>query len=72
MKQKRKKRASQILLFIAGMVTTIVGFIIIPTFIDQFGKKLYKASLKSEEIDFDSMGPEIVRKSATESQEGKA
>lgn len=72
MEQKGKRADRKMLWFIAGVATTIAGFIVIPPLISQYGGKLYKASLKSEVIDFDSMGPEIVKKSATESQEGKA
>ena len=44
----------------------VVGFMVIPPLIDKWSKKVYKASLKNEEIDFDDMGPEIVPKDEEE------
>ncbi|MGT2828478.1 hypothetical protein AB6M97_07155 [Streptococcus hillyeri] len=46
--------------FVAGSALTLAGFIAIPTLIQKYGNKVYKDSLKNDEIDFDEMGPEIV------------
>ena len=39
-----------------------VGFIVVPPLLRKNSNKLYKASNKNEEIDFDNLGPEIVNK----------
>lgn len=50
--------------WITGAVAvTIIGVIVIPPLIKKYGNKIYKSSLKNDDpIDFDSMGPEIVKK----------
>ena len=50
------------LIIISGVILTVVGFIIIPPLMKKYSNKLYKSRIKSEDIDFDSMGPEIVKK----------
>ena len=50
------------LIIIGGVILTVVGFIIIPPLMKKYSNKLYKSRIKSEDIDFDSMGPEIVKK----------
>jgi len=57
---REKRSAEKILMFLAFVVLTVVGFIVIPPIIDRIASKVYKASLKKEEIDFDDMGPEII------------
>ncbi len=53
--------------FIIGItVVTVIGFLMIPPFMKKYSNKLYKASLKKEYIDFEKMGPEIVKKNDTE------
>lgn len=61
MKEKKKNSAyvRMIWLFV-GMVLTVVGFMCIPQLIKKYGNKLYKKSLKTDDIDFENMGPEIV------------
>lgn len=68
MKNNRKKTGHKKLLIVVGAALTVIGFIMIPSRIDKYGNKLYKASLKTEEIDFDNMGPEIVKKETIDSQ----
>lgn len=41
---------------------TVIGFLVIPPLMKKYSNKLYKSSLKKDEIDFDKMGPEIVKK----------
>lgn len=43
----------------------VIGFLVIPPLIKKYGNKLYKSSLKKDEIDFENMGPEIVKKEET-------
>lgn len=59
---KKKSNLEKILMFVAVTSLTVVGFIVIPPLIDKYANKVYKASLKKEEIDFDDMGPEIIPK----------
>ena len=58
----QKSTMKKILMFLGAAALMVVGFIVIPPFIDKCANKLYKASLKKEEIDFDDMGPEIILK----------
>ncbi|MBR0399806.1 MAG: hypothetical protein IJH95_03190 [Mogibacterium sp.] len=41
---------------------TVIGFLVIPPLMKKYSNKLYKSSLKKDDIDFDKMGPEIVKK----------
>ena len=52
--------------WIIGVVAvTIIGVLVIPPLMKKYSNKLYKSSLKKENIDFDKMGPEIVKKEET-------
>lgn len=56
-------KANKILWRIIGLTTiTVVGLIIIPPLMKQYGNKLYKKSIEYDKFDFDNLGPEIVRK----------
>lgn len=57
---KKKSTTEKILIFLGAATFMVVGFIVIPPLIDKCAKKVYKTSLKNEEIDFDDMGPEIL------------
>ena len=59
-KQKKNDRCVKVGLFAAGVALTVAGFIVVPPLIKKYGNKAYKKSLSTEDIDFDSMGPEIV------------
>lgn len=59
-KEDKKCKTSKVLMLVGGVALTVAGFIVIPPLIDKYSNKMYKASLKNEEIDFDNMGPEIV------------
>lgn len=41
---------------------TVVGILVIPPLMKKYGNKLYKYSLKKDTIDYENMGPEIVKK----------
>ena len=58
----QKSTVKKILMFLGAAALTVVGFIVIPPLINKCANKVYKASLKNEEIDFDNMGPEIIPK----------
>ena len=57
---KKKSSTAKLLTFVVVTALTIIGFIVIPPLIDKYANKVYKASLKKEEIDFSDMGPEII------------
>lgn len=63
---KKKSTTEKILILLGATALMVVGFMVIPPLIDKLSKKVYKASLKNEEIDFDDMGPEIVPKDEEE------
>lgn len=47
---------------IIGIATvTVIGFLVIPPLMKKYGNKLYKSSLKKDKVDFENMGPEIVK-----------
>ena len=46
-----------------GAALTTVGFVVIPPILNRISRKAYKASVDTSDIDFDDMGPEIVKKS---------
>lgn len=53
--------------WLIGIVAvTLIGFLVIPTLMNKIGNKLYKASLKNDEIDFENMEPKIVKKKKKE------
>lgn len=57
---KKKSTAEKILLFLGAATLMVAGFTVIPQLIEKCAKKVYKVSLKNEEIDFDDMGPQII------------
>lgn len=52
----------KVFIIIGGIILTVIGFMIIPPLMKKYSNKLYKSNIKSGEIDFESMGPEIVKK----------
>lgn len=69
MEESKKKKATKVLYFVGGAVLTAVGFIVIPPLIKKYSNKVYKASVANEDIDIDSMGPEIVKKETIPEEE---
>lgn len=47
---------------IGTVAVTTVGFLVIPPLMKKYSNKLYKFSLKKDNIDFENMGPEVVKK----------
>lgn len=46
-----------------GLATvTTIGFLVIPSLMKKYSNKLYKFSLKKDKIDFENMGPEVLKK----------
>lgn len=58
----KEQRKSKVWWGIVNLVLATIGIAVIPYFIDKYGNKLYKSSLKRDIIDFDDLGPEIVKK----------
>ena len=52
-----------------GVVLTAVGFVVIPPIVSSLSRKVYKAGTGTSDIDFNNMGPEIVRKSEAQETE---
>ena len=49
--------------WIIGIVAvTAMGFLVIPSLMKKYSNKLYKSLLKKDEISFENMGPEVVKK----------
>lgn len=44
------------------IVLMAVGFLVIPPLMEKYSNKIYKFSLKKDNIDFENMGPEVVNK----------
>ena len=48
---------------IAGILAvTAIGFLVIPPLVNKYSNKIYKATTSKKEIDFENLGPEIVKK----------
>ena len=48
---------------IIGIIVLMsVGFLVIPPLMEKYSNKIYKFSLKKDNIDFENMGPEVVNK----------
>lgn len=59
-KEDKKRKTTKVFMMVGGVALTLAGVIVIPPLIEKYSNKMYKKSLKNEEIDFDNMGPEIV------------
>ena len=60
MEKEKSNKCKLALIVVGGVALTVAGFIIIPPIIKKYSKKLYKKSLKIEDIKFEDMGPEII------------
>lgn len=58
----KEKKSNKIVWLVGSATLSVIGIMVIPVLITKFGNKLYKSSLKKDEIDFDGLGPEIVKK----------
>lgn len=67
---KRKRSWVSKVLTVSGAVAlTAVGCVVIPPLLEKSSNKAYKALVKRDEIDFDNLGPEIVRKDENKTEE---
>lgn len=57
-------------LIVAGVVLTAVAFVVIPPIINKVSRKVYRAQNDTSGIDFENLGPEVMRKEqATQDEE---
>ena len=47
--------------FIGLAAMTVIGFLLIPPLMKKCSNKIYKSSLKKDRIDFENMGPEVLK-----------
>ncbi|MEQ2425615.1 hypothetical protein [Enterocloster hominis (ex Hitch et al. 2024)] len=59
-KKKEQSGARKTLVFVTGLILTIIGTIVIPPLIKKCSNKMCKASLKNTEVNIEDMEPEIV------------
>ena len=59
---KRKKKFHIIPFFIGGAVLSVCGLAVIPPIVDGCSRWVYKHTMTKKSIDFNKMGPKIVRK----------
>ena len=50
-----------LIVVLVAVVLVILGFLFVPKIINKFSNRIYK-KMDKEEIDFDNLGPEIVKK----------
>lgn len=60
--KKRKKKSHRLPLLIGGVVLSVCGLAVIPPILDDCSRRFYKRTQTKKPIDFDNMGPKIVRK----------
>ena len=68
-KKEKDGKKRRTLWIVGSIALTAVGFIVIPPLLNKVGSKVYQNSIHAEEIDIDTMGPEIVKKEETEEEE---
>lgn len=56
------KGREKLLLIVCVIGLIFIDVFIIPKTLKKYGNRKYKASLKKESIDFDNLGPKIVKK----------
>lgn len=57
-----KKKKSKLPLIVGGIALTAVAFVVVPPIINEVSRKVYRKTSDTSDIDFDEMGPEVVRK----------
>lgn len=63
---KKHKKVSKTILIAGGVLLTALGFMIIPSLLKKCSNSLYKKTIKNEDIDFEDMEPEIIKKENAE------
>ena len=64
--ETNEKNSNTFLWILGGIVLTALGIMYIPLLIQRMGNKFSKWTSKVEDIDFDNLGPELVKKTRTE------
>lgn len=49
-------------LFLFGLLLTGIGIFLLPVILTSISSKYYRTTIKSKEIDFNNLGPEIRKK----------
>ena len=63
MEEKKVCKKKSVFGYILGSVLLVVaGAVALLPILKKFRSRLYKSSLENEEIDFDNLGPEIVKR----------
>lgn len=58
---EEKSKCKKIAVVSFGTILTVGGFIAIPQLVKKYSNKMYKDSLSKEKIDFENLGPVIVK-----------
>lgn len=58
---EKKSVVKSTFMFIGGIALAVTSMITLQPLIKKYSAKLYKASLKKDPIDFDNLGPELVK-----------
>ncbi len=61
-------KKKSVFLTVGGVALTAVSVITLQPLIKKYADKLYKTSLRNEAIDFDNLGPEIVKADSKENE----
>lgn len=64
------KTKSRLPLIVGGIALTAVASIVVPPIIGKVSRGVYRAQNDTSDIDFENMGPEIVRKEQVAQHEG--
>lgn len=56
------KKGKKILFVVGGIALMAAAFVVIPPAINKVSRKVYRAQNDTSDIDFDNIGPEVVRK----------
>ena len=70
-KDNYRNKAKSIYYGMGAVALTAVGAFVVPPLLKKISNKLYKKSAKKEKIDFEKLGPEIVKKADEQREEMK-
>ena len=68
--KETKRSCLSAALVVSGTVAlSVVGIAVLPPLLKKCSNKIYKVLVKKDEIDFENLGPEIVRKEEENTEE---
>ncbi len=67
-KEKKSCGLGKFLMVIVGATLMATGFVLIPPLIEKYSNKMYKCSLRNNDIDFENMEPEIITHDKTKGE----